>query len=289
MCIVAEENADPLVLCDVQGPVATITLNNPPMNVVTLGMMPALDSVLDRVEGDPEIRAVVLTGAGERAFCAGSDIEEFDEFMAPGAVVPKKLQHQYEVFGRLDDMPKPTIAALMGYVYGGGLELAVCCDMLVGDQDTLIASPEIKLGVFPGTGGTIRTTRRVGEGRAKELMFLGEPIDAQTALGWGLLNRVAPRGRSREVAHELAMMLAQRPPRALRYCKQSIDLAFDTTQDEALRRTLPLSDLAFSSAECKEGVRAFRAREAPRFAADLADDGPAMQLNRAARSPVPRT
>jgi enoyl-CoA hydratase/carnithine racemase len=262
---------DDLILCDVRGPIATITLNNPPMNLVSLAMMPALDQVLDRIEADGGIRAVVVTGAGDRAFCAGSDIEEFDDLMVPGQVVPRKLQPQYEVFGRLDELPKPTVAALNGYVYGGGLEVAICCDLLVGDEDTLIASPEIKLGVFPGTGGTIRTTRRVGEGRAKELMFLGEPIDAATALEWGLLNRVAPPGESRRVAYELAEMLAERPPRALRYCKQSIDFTFDMSQDEALRRTLPLSDLAFSSPECAEGVSAFRAKRAPAFGPDTGD------------------
>jgi len=253
------------ILYDVHGGVATITLNNPPMNVVTLEMMPALDHALDAVEHDPSVRVVILTGAGDRAFCAGSDVAEFDAFMEPGAVVPKKLWRQYEVFGRLDALPKPTIAALHGYVYGGGLELAVCCDLLVGDEDTLVASPEIKLGVFPSTGGTIRVTRRIGEGRAKQLMFLGTPITASVAHDWGILNYVAPPGESRRVALEVAAVLLERPPVALSYCKQSIDMSFDTSQDDALRRTLPLSDRAFSSAECREGVRAFRARETPRF------------------------
>jgi enoyl-CoA hydratase len=256
---------DDLILYEVRDEVATITLNNPPMNVVNLAMMPALDHALDAAESDAGVRVVVLAGAGPRAFCAGSDIDEFDAFMMPGAVVPKKLQRQYEVFGRLDAFAKPTIASLHGYVYGGGLELAVCCDLLVGDQDTQLASPEIKLGVFPGTGGTIRITRRVGEGRAKQLMFLGEPITAEVAHQWGLLTHVAAPGGSLALAHELARMLTQRPPLALGYCKQSIDLTFDTTLDDALRRTLVLSDLAFSSPECREGVRAFRARETPRF------------------------
>lgn len=253
------------ILYDVHSGIATITLNNPPMNVVTLDMMPALDRALDAVEHDPRVRVIILTGAGDRAFCAGSDVGEFDAFMAPGAVVPKKLWRQYEVFGRLDALAKPTIAALHGYVYGGGLELAVCCDLLVGDEDTLVASPEIKLGVFPSTGGTIRVTRRIGEGRAKQLMFLGTPITARVAHDWGILNYVAPPGESRRVALEVAAVLLERPPVALSYCKQSIDMSFDTSQDDALRRTLPLSDRAFSSAECREGVRAFRARETPRF------------------------
>ena len=253
------------ILYDVSGGVATITLNNPPLNVVSLDMMPALDRALDLVESDANVRVVILTGAGDRAFCAGSDISEFDAFMTPGAVIPKKLGRQYEVFGRLDALAKPTVAALHGYVYGGGLELAVCCDLLVGDENTLINSPEIKLGVFPSTGGTIRVTRRVGEGRAKQLMFLANPISASVAQQWGLLNFIAPAGESRRVALEVAHVLLERPPLALSYCKQSIDMAFDMTQDEALRRTLPLSDLAFSSPECREGVRAFRAGETPKY------------------------
>lgn len=253
------------VLYEVSAGIALITLNNPPMNVVNLTLTPALDGALDAARDDAEVRAVILTATGDRSFCAGSDISEFDQFMEPGTVVPRKLQRQYEVFGRLDSFPKPTVAAVFGYVYGGGLELAVCCDLIVGDEKTKIASPEIKLGVFPGTGGTIRTTRRIGVGRAKQLMFLGEPIDAATGLAWGLLNHVAPSGESLPAALEIARTLALRPPQALSYCKQSIGLAFDTTQDDALRRTLPLSDLAFSSEECREGVRAFRAREAPHF------------------------
>lgn len=263
--------SDEPILLAFDGPVATITLDNPPMNVVTQAMSPALDRALDEIEAAADVRAVILTGAGERAFCAGSDIEEFDDYLAPGAVVPKKLQRQYEVFGRLDSFPRPTIAALTGYVYGGGLELAVCCDLLVGDVDTQIASPEIKLGVFPGTGGPVRTTRRVGEGRAKELMFLGEPIDAETALRWGLLNRVAPAGQSRAVARGLARIICERPPFALRLLKRSIDFALDLTQDEALREILPLSDLAFASPEAKEGTAAFREKRVAVFGPDPLD------------------
>jgi enoyl-CoA hydratase len=264
-----------LILCDVSDGIATITLNNPPLNVITLEMTPALGEVLDELERDEHVRAILVTGAGERAFCAGSDIGEFDDFMAPGQVVPRKLARQYEVFSRLDDFPKPTVAAAAGIVYGGGLEIAVCCDLLVIEEDSKVALPEIKLGVFPGSGGPVRVTRRIGEGRAKDMMFLGEPIDAATALAWGLVNRVAPRGQSRRVAREIAATLAVRPPRALRYCKQAIDSSFDMSEDEALKRALVLSDLAFSSPECREGVRAFRTKETPTFGPDLGEPEPA--------------
>lgn len=256
------------VRCLVKDGIATLTLDNPPLNVVFRGLTEALDRALHALERDPAVRAVVLTGAGTRAFCAGSDITEFRPLMEPGLIVPGKLALQHAVFGRLDDFPKPTVAAVNGLAFGGGLEIAVCCDLIVADGAARFALPEIKLGVFPGSGGPVRVTRRVGEGRAKELMFLGEPIDAATALAWGLVNRVAPPGQALEAALALAATLAQRPPLALALCKQAIDLSFDTTEDEAMRRALPLSDRVFSSKEAQEGVRAFFARETPQFGTD---------------------
>jgi enoyl-CoA hydratase/carnithine racemase len=207
----------------------------------------------------------VLTGAGDRAFCAGSDVSEFPRMMEAGQVVPKKLAKENETYSKVDDFPKPTIAAVSGLAYGGGLELAVCCDLIVTEEQAKLCLPEIKLGVFPGSGGTVRVTRRIGEGRAKEMMYFGDPIDAATALAWGLVNRVVPRGQSLRVAQEMAAVLAQRPNRALQLCKTAVDMSFDATEDQAVSRTLALSDQAFSSADCREGVRAFFAKETPRF------------------------
>jgi enoyl-CoA hydratase len=262
---------DELIHYEVEGQVATITLDNPPLNVFNLAMAPALDQALDRAEADREVRALIVTAAGDRAFCAGSDIAEFDQLMEPGQVVPRKLGRQYEVFSRLDEFPKPTVAALIGIVYGGGVEIAACCDILVADEGASFASPEIKLGVFPGSGGPVRVTRRVGEGRAKELMFLAEPIDAAEAREWGLVNRVAPRGEAMAVARQVAATLCERPPRALRYLKQAIGMSFDKDKHEALREALALSDLAFSSPECAEGVAAFREKRSPAFPPDPLD------------------
>jgi enoyl-CoA hydratase len=258
--------ADEPVRVEVRGGIAVITLDNPPLNVVFRGLTEMLGRVLDALEGDDAVRAVVVTGAG-RAFCAGSDIAEFQPLMQPGRIVPEKLALQHAVFARLDDFPKPTIAAVNGLAYGGGLEIAVCCDLIVADETAKFALPEIKLGVFPGSGGPVRVTRRVGEGRAKEMMFLGEPIDAATAQAWGLVNRVVAQGAVLEAALAMAATLALRPPLALALCKRAIDLSFDRTEDDALRMALPLSEIAFTSAESKEGVRAFLAKETPRFSA----------------------
>ena len=243
--------------------VALVTLDNPPLNLVTLEMTRELDPLLSRLAADPAVRVLVLTGSGSRAFCAGSDIKEFLE--VADAVVPKKLARENAAYSRVAEFPKPTIAALNGIAFGGGLELAACCDLIVAEAGGSIALPEIKLGVFPGSGGTIRVTRRIGEGRAKQLMFFGEPVPVETALAWGLVNRVAPPGAAVETALTMARELAAGPNVALQLCKQSIAMAFDRPEREAVEATLALSDRAFRTADCAEGVRAFFAKQPPRF------------------------
>jgi len=257
-------STDP-ILYEIRSGVATVTLNNPPLNLVTLELTEQLTRTLDKLAVDPSVRVLVLTGMGERAFCAGSDVSEFPNMMGPGLVVPRKLAAENVAYSKVDDFPKPTIAAVTSLAYGGGLELAVCCDLIVVDEGTRLCLPEIKLGVFPGSGGTVRVTRRIGEGRAKEMMFFGEPIDTQTALAWGLVNRVVAKGESLRTAQAMAKTLTERPNRALRLCKAAVDLSLDATEDQAIARSLPLSDEAFASPDCKEGVRAFFAKETPRF------------------------
>jgi enoyl-CoA hydratase len=254
---------DQPVVLESENGVAVLTLNNPPLNVTTLEMTRALDVLVSRLANDPAVRVMVLTGSGSRAFCAGSDIKEFPA--VADAVVQKKLGRENAVFSRIAEFPKPTVAALNGLAFGGGLELAVCCDLIVAEAGTRVALPEIKLGVFPGSGGTIRVTRRIGEGRARELMFFGEPVPVETALAWGLVNRVAPRGEALETALAMARELAAGPAQALQLCKQSIAMAFDRPERDAVEATLDLSERAFATADCAEGVRAFFAKEKPRF------------------------
>jgi len=254
------------VRCDIRDDgIAVLTLSNPPLNLVSRAMTQALGQTLDAVSADPAVRAVVLTGAGDRAFCAGSDIVEFQPLMQPGRIIPEKLALQHQVFAQLDSLPKPTVAAIHGLAFGGGLEIAVCCDLIVADARARFALPEIKLGVFPGSGGPVRVTRRIGAGRAKEMMLLGEPIAADTALAWGLVNRIAPAGQTLPAALELAATLAQRPPLAMALCKQAIGLAFDAPQHDAIAAALPLSERVFTSAEAREGVRAFLTKQTPCF------------------------
>jgi len=253
----------PLVRVEVDDGVAVLTLDNPPLNLVTLELTRRLDAALGRLVAEPEARVLVVTGAGTRAFCAGSDVSEFPSVQ--DAVVEKKLRAENDAFSRLAAFPRPTIAALNGLAYGGGLELAVCCDLLVAGADVRLALPEVKLGVIPGSGGTVRVPRRIGEGRARELIYTGEPIDAATALAWGLVNRVAPPGQALAVARELARTVAALPGRALQLAKEAVTLAGETGEADAIRRTLALSDAVFRTADCREGVRAFFAKERPRW------------------------
>jgi enoyl-CoA hydratase len=256
---------DQPVLCTLEDGVAVVTLNNLPLNLVTLEMTRELNALVARLAEDENVRVMVLTGSGMKAFCAGSDIKEFPQMMAAGAVVPKKLKLENEAWSRVDDFPKPTIAALNGLAFGGGLELAACCDLIVAETGSMVALPEIKLGVFPGSGGTIRVTRRIGEGRAKEMMFFGEPLPVETALAWGLVNRVVPKGEALNVALDMARRLAAQPGIALQACKEAVDAAFDVSEEAAVQASLLLSERVFTSEDCAEGVRAFFAKEPPRF------------------------
>lgn len=133
--------------------VAVLTVNNPPLNLFTLAMTRAFDWRLREIAVDPGIRAVVLTGSGTKAFGAGSDIKEFKEMFESGQVIDRKLRYENEVFTRLEDLPQPTVAAIRGVALGGGLELALCCDLRVAGQSSRLGLPEVKLGVFPGSGG----------------------------------------------------------------------------------------------------------------------------------------
>ncbi len=259
-----------LLQIEIADGVGLLTLNNPPMNLVSLDLTRELSDTLDRLASDNAVRVLVVSGANAqaRAFCAGSDVKEFPDYMTPGSVLEKKLVFENATYDKLDDFPKPTIAAVNGLAYGGGLELAVCCDIIIAADSARLALPEIKLGVFPGTGGTYRVPRRVGEGRSKIMMFTGAPIDAKTALEWGLVERVVPADEVLPAAMELAQTISAGPGRALQLCKQAIDASLNSDRDTATRHMLELSDQAFSSDECKEGTRAFLAKEPPRFPRD---------------------
>lgn len=243
---------------------AIVTLNAPPLNLVSLDMTAALDDAMAELSEDPGVRALLLQGSGDKAFCAGSDIGEFDAYMKPHAAIREKLYAENAMYSRLAGFPKPTVAALHGVAFGGGLELAVCCDLIIADPGARFALPETRLGVFPGSGGTVRVTRRIGRARTLEMIYLGEPIDARTALDWGLVNRVSAPGAVRDESLALAERLAS-GPLSQNLAKAAVDFADSLPEPDAIARMLPLIDQAFCSEDCREGVDAFRQKRPPRF------------------------
>ncbi len=264
------------VTINVSQGIARITLDAPPVNTLDRPMVTQLGELLERCAGDDQVRALIVCGSGTRAFCAGSDLDELRALIGRGReALARKFAQDHEVFGRLADFPKPTVAAIEGAATGGGLELAVCCDFVVAAQDARLSLPEIHLGAFPGSGGTLRVTRRIGVGRAHRMMLLGETVDARRALEWGLVDEVCERGAALDVATQLAHRLAQGPMQALRGCKASIAAALKGTEAAALELASAWAvDVGFSG-DLTEGLLAFQERRRPRFAGALPEDPPA--------------
>lgn len=252
-----------IVLERVANGVAKLVLNNPPLNLVTLETTRQLAEALDEIENDDSVRAVVVTGAGEKAFCVGSDIKEFASVR--DRVVEKKLAKENETFDRLEFLSKPVIAAIEGMAYGGGCEISLACDLRVMAEDATIGLPEVKLGVVPGSGGLFRLPRLVGPARAMRLMYLGEFVGAREAERMGLVDEVVPSGEAVNRAVELARAIARQPRGAIAAIKRAVRESMYQPHEEAVRLTLELSDDLFKSDDCREGIEAFFQKREPRF------------------------
>lgn len=248
------------------GPIAELTLDNPPLNLVTGELTSELGAALRNVAADPQVRVLVVTGSGDRAFCAGSHVGEFEGLR--GRVGEGKLLLEKAVYRQLADLAVPTIAAIEGAALGGGLELALCCDLRVASERATLGMPEVRLGVIPGSGGTQRLPRVVGPARAKELILTGEILDAATAERYGLVNRVVPAGGAMAAARELAATIAARGPFAVREAKRLIDAAIETELDAGLAAELDASERVFSSNDMIEGASAFFEKRPPEFTGD---------------------
>jgi len=245
------------------GRVARLELVNPPLNLVTRELTEQLRDALARLRAADEVRAVVVSGRGDRAFCAGSDIGEFEGLR--GRVAEGKLLLEKLVYRQLAELPMPTIAAIEGDALGGGLELALCCDLRVASSRARLGMPEVRLAVLPGSGGTQRLPRVVGPARAKELILTGRIIDAIEALRIGLVNQVVPAGEARSVAAAVAEEIAARGPLAVREAKRLIDAALDLDLDAGLAAELDASERIFASDDMVEGANAFFAKRDPEY------------------------
>lgn len=237
--------------------VAKIILNAPPLNLMTVAMNHRLDHILDEVADDKHIGVVVLTGAGQKAFSAGADIKEFSQFIQQGTMVSKKLEFECAVLDKLEALPQPTIAALNGITLGGGMEMALCCDFILMADHIQIGFPEIKLGLFPGSGGLIRLPKRIGKQKSKELLFWGKMISAAEALTLGLADEILPAEEVLPRALSLAEELSNMPWGSLRAIKRGIDDIMELHSAYATQYSLGLMSRILTTEDAREGVDAF--------------------------------
>jgi enoyl-CoA hydratase len=244
--------------------VGIVTLDNPPLNLITRQFSRDLDDTLAIVEANGDVRTVVVCGAGPRAFSAGSDIKEFPGLMDRGTVVEEKLSFENDAFDRLAGLSQPTIAAIGGLALGGGAELALCCDYRIMSADACIGFPEIHLGAVPGTGGLSRLPRLIGVSRAMGLLLDGNPIGASRAFEIGLVNEVV-QDSPIETAIARAKEWAGRASVAARAIKKGLlqvsrpKIAVEVTESLDVRRAI------FATSDMREGVAAFLEKRSPHF------------------------
>jgi enoyl-CoA hydratase/carnithine racemase len=247
------------------GSVAHLELVNPPLNLVTRDLLDELDAALATLAAAPagDVRAVVVTGRGERAFCAGSDVRDFEA--QRGSAGRERHALEERVSSSLAGLPMPTIAALECNALGGGLELALCCDLRIASRRARLGMPEVRLAVTPGSGGTQRLPRVVGPARAKELILTGRIITADEAWRIGLVHEVVPVGEARARADALGAEIAARGPLAVREAKRLIDAALELDLDAGLAAELEASERIFATEDMLEGASAFFAKRDPRY------------------------
>jgi enoyl-CoA hydratase len=249
---------------DLTDGIARVTINRPDkLNALNGAVIAELDRAIGEIARDPAVRGVVLTGAGPKAFVAGADI---GEIAAQGPVDGKaRALEGQRVFRRLERCGKPVVAAVNGFALGGGCELAMARHLRVAAEGARFGQPEVKLGIGPGYGGTVRLPRLVGRGRALELLLTGAMIDAQEALRIGLVNRVVPAERLLPESEQLLTTILGNGPLAIRACLEAVDTGLDLGLDEALLLEANLFGLLSGTADMREGTAAFLAKRPPQF------------------------
>ena len=252
------------ILCEIRDAVATVTINRPDkLNALNAEVIAELGDAAARIEKDPAVRGAILTGAGAKAFVAGADIAEI---AGQGAVDGKaRALEGQRVFRSLERCGKPVIAAVNGFALGGGCELAMACHLRVASEQARFGQPEVKLGIAPGYGGTVRLPRLVGKGRALELLLTGQMIDAQEAYRIGLVNRVVGADRLLAESEQLLRSILENGPLAVGACLEAVDAGLDVGMDEALLLEANLFGLLSGTADMREGTAAFLAKRKPAF------------------------
>ncbi len=243
-------------------PLGIVTLRRPDaLNALNGRMASEIIAALSAFEAEEEVRCVVMTGS-DKAFCAGADIREM---AGKSAVDVLKSEHLHALWEKVGGFPKPIVAAISGYALGGGLELAMCCDIIVAAEGTRLGQPEINIGLIPGGGGTQRLLRAVGKYKAMEMILTGSTITAEDAKSCGLVNRVVLQGKSLEEAKKLALDIAAKSPIALRLAKKAVARAEEVGLSDGLEFERGLFYLLFATKDREEGMKAFLEKRKQEF------------------------
>lgn len=252
------------VLLELRDALAVVRLNRADkLNALSRAMLDELGEVFERIDSERSVRVVILTGAGERAFCAGTDISELAGLDETGA--REAAQRGQKVCERIEHCRVPVIAAVNGLAAGGGCELALACHIRIASTQAQFSLPETKLGIIPAYGGTQRLARNVGRGRALELMLTGVSLSAEDALKMGLVNRVISPEQLLTEAESLAREIANLAPLAIRACLEAVTRGIEMTLDEGLALEAELFSSLFATEDMREGTRAFLEKRAPVF------------------------
>ncbi len=247
--------------------ILVIRLNRPEKkNALSMKMRKELNEILDMASKDKEIRVVIVTG-GEENFCVGADVKEPEGIsnVIKENPIYRIIYRRDIIHSKIENLPKPTIAAVSGFALGGGLEMALVCDIRIASDTAMFGFPEIKLGGLPVGGGTQRLSRIIGIAKAKEMILTGESIDAQEAYRVGLVNKVVPVNQLMVEAMRIGSILAERPPLALTLGKYVIDTGFQMDIDSALDYEASLATVLYKTEDGEEGIRAFSEKRKPIF------------------------
>lgn len=252
------------VLTETRDHIAWVTLNRPEaMNALSMQLRADLAAAMRAAEADPDVRVMVVRGAGDRAFCAGADIKEFVEVPSPPAYRQARVPESW--ISPFDHTKKPIIASIHGHCLGGGLEVALACDIRIAAEDASFGLPETGLGIMTGVGGSQRLPRMVGLAQALDMILTGDRIDGKRAREIGLVTRVVPRADLAAETEALALRLAARPPTAMAFAKEAVRAAQDLPLRDGMRLEVDLLTHLLNTEDRLEAARAFREKRKPQF------------------------
>jgi enoyl-CoA hydratase len=252
------------VRCQVEEGIAVVTIDNQPaLNALNGPTLTQLAQIFDALAKNQEVKGVIITGGGEKSFVAGADISEFLQIKGETAV--GFMARGQRIFDKIEAFDRPVIAAVNGFALGGGNELAMCCDIRIASENALFGQPEVNLGIIPGYGGTQRLPRLIGPGKAKEMIFADERINAQEAFRVGLVQRVVPKGQALEEAKKLMKKILGKGPVSVKMAKKAINEGLQMSLREGLDLEARCEGVCFGTEDKDEGAKAFLEKRPAKF------------------------